>query len=144
MRHRLVIDTNVWLDWLVFDDPSVAPIAAAVARGDAEIRMSAECLDELSRVLGYDLGKWTLSAEAREAALDRCRTLVRMTEVPDPPPDPVMPRCGDPDDRMFLRLAWACGADYLVTKDDDLLSIRLRGTALEGLRIVGARDVVFD
>ena len=143
MPLRLVIDTNVWLDWLIFDDPSVATIRNAVSLGEAEVCMSADCLDELVRVLGYDLGKWTLSAEAQSAALERCRALVRMTDVPDPPPDPVMPRCSDPDDRMFLRLAWACGADYLVTKDDDLLSVRLRGTALEGLRVVRAADVKF-
>ena len=26
---RLVLDTNIWLDWLVFDDASAAPLRAA-------------------------------------------------------------------------------------------------------------------
>lgn len=30
---RLVLDTNVWLDWLAFGDPSVAAIKSAVAAG---------------------------------------------------------------------------------------------------------------
>jgi len=34
---RLVLDTNVWLDWLVFDDPSIATVKAAVATKRAEV-----------------------------------------------------------------------------------------------------------
>ena len=30
---RLVLDTNVWIDWLVFDDPSIAPLKAAQQSG---------------------------------------------------------------------------------------------------------------
>src|SRR6266571_2231078 len=41
-RLRVLLDTNVWLDWLVFDDPSIAPIKAAV---DA-----AACIAECRRV----------------------------------------------------------------------------------------------
>ena len=26
---RLVLDTNVWLDWLIFDDPAIAPLRTA-------------------------------------------------------------------------------------------------------------------
>ena len=33
MTLRLVLDTNVWLDWLVFDDPAVAPLAATAETG---------------------------------------------------------------------------------------------------------------
>jgi len=37
----LVLDTNVWLDWLLFDDPSVAALKAAVAEGRAEVFIDA-------------------------------------------------------------------------------------------------------
>jgi len=40
---RLVLDTNVWLDWLVFDDPSIAAIKAAVETKRAEIFIDAAC-----------------------------------------------------------------------------------------------------
>ena len=64
---RLVLDTNVWLDWLVFDDPSVAAIKAAVAENRAEVFIDAACEAEFERALGYDLGrKFTLAAEAQE------------------------------------------------------------------------------
>ena len=29
--RRLVLDTNVWLDWLVFGEPALAPLKAAIA-----------------------------------------------------------------------------------------------------------------
>ena len=32
---RLALDTNIWLDWLVFADAGVVPIQQAVARGAA-------------------------------------------------------------------------------------------------------------
>ena len=38
---RLVLDTNVWLDWLVFDDPSVATITAAIAAKRAQVFIDA-------------------------------------------------------------------------------------------------------
>ena len=42
---RLVLDTNIWLDWLMFDDPAVAPVKAAVAAGRAEIVMDQKFLE---------------------------------------------------------------------------------------------------
>ena len=64
---RVVLDTNVWLDWLVFDDPTIAPIKAAVATERAEVFIDAACEAELERALGYDLGKRT----GIHAAMDR-------------------------------------------------------------------------
>ena len=40
---RLVLDTKVWLDWLVFDDPGIKALQAAVAAGGAEIVINAVC-----------------------------------------------------------------------------------------------------
>ena len=46
-RLRLILDTNIWLDWLVFGDPSIAPIRAAVAAKRAEVFIDAACEAEL-------------------------------------------------------------------------------------------------
>src|SRR6185503_16561395 len=37
---RLVLDTHVWLDWLVFDDPGIARLRNAVGTGRAQV-----CID---------------------------------------------------------------------------------------------------
>jgi putative PIN family toxin of toxin-antitoxin system len=123
---RLVLDTNVWLDWLVFDDPGIAPIRAAVAAGTAEIFINGECEAELARVLAYPRPRTTLDAAAQAACLEACRRIVRACKTP-PADGTSLPRCRDPDDQKFLELALACGADLLVTKDKALLRLARGG-----------------
>ena len=50
---RLVLDTNVVLDLLHFDDPAVAPIRRALQEGKAACIGNAACRDELAHVLSY-------------------------------------------------------------------------------------------
>lgn len=117
---KLVLDTNVWLDLLVFDDP-----AARRLRGEGvEILIDGACEAELERVLGYALGRWSLAPERRLACLAECRRLAR--RVAAGPGRAGLPRCRDADDQKFLELAAGCGADALVTKDDRLLELRGR------------------
>lgn len=128
MKLRLVLDTNVWLDWLVFGDPSIAPIKAAVAANRAEVFIDAACEAELERALGYDLGrKFTLDAKARDACLAECRRVARRIESALPEAERAkLPRCRDRDDQKFLEAALAACADFLVTKDRALLDLARR------------------
>jgi putative PIN family toxin of toxin-antitoxin system len=121
-RMRLVLDTQVWLDWLVFDDPSVHPLRAAIERGRAEVVTDAECLAELERVLGYRLGARAFDAAACLAA---CRRLAAVVEAGGPPARE-LPQCRDPDDQKFLTLAARAGADVLVSRDRELLRLSRR------------------
>lgn len=125
---RLVLDTNVWLDWLVFDDPCVAPIKAAVAAGGAEVFIDAACEAELERALGYDLGrKFTIDAAAQAACLAECRRVARRIEsVCGEAERAQLPACRDPDDQKFMEAALAAKAHFLVTKDRALLELARR------------------
>jgi putative PIN family toxin of toxin-antitoxin system len=127
-RLRLVLDTNVWLDWLAFDDPCVAPIKAAVAAGRAEVFIDSECEAELERALGYDLGrKFTLHPTAQAACLAECRRLARRIAAQAPEAERAqLPACRDRDDQKFMEAALAAGADFLVTKDRRLLDLAQR------------------
>jgi len=125
MPLRLVLDTHIWLDWLVFDDPGVAPIRAAVAAGAVQVFMDARCEEELARVLGYPRRKTTLDAEAQAACLAECRRVCSRIAVSEPTDR--LPQCRDPDDQKFLELASASGAGALVTRDQALLELA-RGT----------------
>ena len=120
---RLVLDTNVWLDWLVFAEPSVAPLRAAHAAGRLEIVIDEACEAELIRVLAYDLGKHSIDAAAQAAALAACRQVAKHIETA---PAAGLPTCRDPDDQKFLEAALAAGADFLVTKDLALLELARR------------------
>jgi predicted nucleic acid-binding protein len=141
---RLVLDTNVWLDWLVFDEPTLAPLRAAQAAGRVEIVMNDACEAELARVLAYDLGKHTIGAEAQADCIARCRKMAkRVGALESATSDTAaaraastttvpatgaigLPRCSDPDDQKFLQLALAARADVLVTKDQALLDLARR------------------
>ena len=124
VRLRLILDTNVWLDWLVFDDPSVEPIKAAVAANRAEVFIDAACEAELERALGYDLGKRTVDIAA---CIAECARVARRIDSPMPEAERArLPACRDPDDQKFLEAALAAGAGYLVTKDRALLDLARR------------------
>jgi putative PIN family toxin of toxin-antitoxin system len=58
-----------------------------------------------------------------EDVIKYCQELARFaTVVSDAPQIRVVPR--DPDDDMIIASALAAGADYIVTRDKDLLSLR--------------------
>ena len=121
---RLVLDTNVWLDWLVFDDPSIATIRAAVEANRAEVFIDAACEAELERALGYDLGKRAVDIAA---CLALCRRVARRIDSPVPEAERAqLPACRDPDDQKFLEAALVARADFLITKDRALLHLARR------------------
>lgn len=129
-----VLDTQVWLDWLVFDDPGVGPIRDAVAAGRVRIVIDEACEAELVRVLAYDLGKFTLGPAEQIACLARCRRLatrVSGASVAD------LPNCRDPDDQKFLELAAGAEAQLLVSKDQAVLALAPR---IARFRILAPKD----
>ena len=136
---RLVLDTQVWIDWLVFDDTSTWPLRTALKDGRAQVLLDHACRAELVRVLGYPLGKRRLDADEQQAIAARAFELA--VRVPDDAPREAaagLPRCSDPDDQKFLELAAAAGADVLVTRDKALLVLARRVT---GFRIATPKEL---
>jgi predicted nucleic acid-binding protein len=117
----LVLDTNVVLDLLVFDDPHVRPLARALSAGEVTAWADAETLKELELVLAYP--SFALDDAARHAAQARYRSLVRVAPEDLGTPPPPLPRCRDRDDQKFLVLAARVGASWLVSKDKRVLSM---------------------
>ncbi len=78
----LVLDTNVVLDWVAFDDARVRPITAAIERGVLRTASSGACLEELRRALGYAQVKLDCAAQALAFARYAAHTTV--FEVPEP------------------------------------------------------------
>ena len=140
---RLVLDTHVWLDWLVFNDPGIRLLRDAVQLGRAEIYMDAACEAELGRVLAYDLGRHSVAPAAREAALAQARGLARRIDNALTPAERAgLPRCRDPDDQIFLEAALAARADVLVTKDRALLELNRRRTRALPFRVALPKSVL--
>jgi putative PIN family toxin of toxin-antitoxin system len=125
---RVVLDSNVWIDILVFDDPHTRPIRAALESGALAALIDARCLAELTYVLDYP--QFAQRAVDKVAAL---ATLANLSQMVAPPaPDATLsaarplPKCKDRDDQKFLELAHAAGADWLVSKDRAVLKLARR------------------
>jgi uncharacterized protein len=116
---RLVLDTNVWLDLLVFRDPGVA----LLRRGGFEIYADARIEAELERVLEYPFAAKLLDSSGRTAAMAAFRRQSIFIEAPN---GGGLPRCADPDDQKFLEVAAAAGALFIITKDAALLALDRR------------------
>jgi predicted nucleic acid-binding protein len=118
-----VLDTNIVLDLLVFDDPAVRGLRAALDCASARWLVTAGMRDELARVLSYPQVASRLPAvpQAAHAVLDRFDRLSHSVAVA--PLAPV--RCSDRDDQIFVDLAVAHRAT-LLSKDRQVLRLRRR------------------
>lgn len=119
---RLVLDTNVWLDLLVFRDPNVSALHDALATGEACAFVDDAALAELARVLAYPALRLDTPARARVLAA----VAGLSTHAIRGPAGQPLPRCRDPDDQCFVELAAACHADHLLSRDAELLRLSAR------------------
>jgi uncharacterized protein len=140
---RLALDTNIWLDWLVFEDLSVIPIKDMVKVGGAEIFISTSCEQELQRALAYSFGPKTIDIARQAVCLAQCRQVAQMLNG-ETSSDGIsrrhLPLCRDPDDQKFLELAYDSRADYLITKDLALLALDLHHAPRVPFRIIKAQQ----
>jgi uncharacterized protein len=123
---RLVLDTNVWLDLLVFRDPGIAAICETHAARRAEILVDPDGEAELVRALAYDFGKHTLDAAMQAARLAEFRQMSVHPKSKTAAGTATLPLCADPEDQKFLETAFAVRADILITKDKALLDLARR------------------
>jgi uncharacterized protein len=139
----VVLDSNVWIDILVFDDPHTRPILAALERGTLRALIDARCLGELTYVLDYpQFAKRDIDKTAALATVARLATLV---EPPAPAEDArPLPKCKDRDDQKFLELAHAMQADWLVSKDRAVLKLAKRIARDFGFRIAQPAPFVIE
>ena len=116
---RAVLDTNLVLSALVFSAGTLVALRREWQNRRFTPLVSKATAGELIRVLAYP--KFRLKAEEREDLLSDYLPFCETIQVPDPPPP--TPSCRDPFDVVFLELAVAGDADFLVTGDQDLLSL---------------------
>lgn len=123
--RRIVLDTNIFLDCWVFDDPAARSLRAALETGRVLAVRSVATDDELADVLARP--QFRLAPAAREVLLNDWTLRASLHSV-----DVVCPiRCADPDDQKFLDLALAAHAHALFTKDKALLATAAGARALD-------------
>ncbi|MBU2287838.1 MAG: putative toxin-antitoxin system toxin component, PIN family [Gammaproteobacteria bacterium] len=121
---QIVIDTNVALDLLVFDDPSCAALKADLEAGRARWLATEAMRDEFARVLDYPHIARRLSSVSRHPA-DVLTAFDALIEPVAERPPRARCVCTDPDDQMFVDLAVARKAG-LLSKDRAVLALRRR------------------
>lgn len=133
-----VLDTQVLLDWLVFDDPRMRDWSQAITNGRVRWLSCAAMQAEALRVAHYP-------ALARHASPVKTEALLREAfasyalDLAPPISSPLL-RCRDPDDQVFIDLALAHGARWLLSRDRALLDLRRRAAAA-GLYIVAPGQI---
>jgi predicted nucleic acid-binding protein len=142
----LVIDTNVVLDLLHFDDVAARPLRLALEAGRLRCVVTDSTLEEWRRVLAYP--EFGLDPSQQAALVAHYQSLSEMAGTVEvcaslphkgtpilygllstPGGEPVlsrMPRCSDPDDQKFIELAAAAHALGMVSKDRAVLKLRRR------------------
>ncbi|AZG15073.1 putative toxin-antitoxin system toxin component, PIN family [Cupriavidus pauculus] len=133
---RVVLDSNVWVDLLVFRDPHVEPIRAALATGAIAPVIRADCREELRRVLAYpQFARFAVDIDAALAEVDRLATLEPLPPAAEA--DAVrLPKCRDTDDQKFIELAHFARAVLLVSKDKAVLKLRSRLRRTSGVDVL--------
>jgi uncharacterized protein len=137
---RLVLDTNVVLDWLVFRDPSMDAFQLALADGRLSLVTHQPALDELRRVLAYPQFKLATRMQFEILRDYESRTsLITLSDSLVLPEN--FPRCRDPDDQHFLALSYHIGDALLVTKDKEVLRLGRRAAKF-GLTILNTSQLL--
>jgi putative PIN family toxin of toxin-antitoxin system len=120
IKPRLVLDTNVILDLLVFKDPSTKPIrllldAKLVDAVRSEVSML-ELIDVIQRP------SFKLSEEQQQAILKSWESSSRLLENTAIEPAPFT--CRDPDDQVFINMAYSLRPALLLSKDLRVLELQ--------------------
>ena len=117
--RRVVLDTNTVLSALLFVHGRLVPLRTAWQAGALTPLLCAKTEEELLRVLSYP--KFKLTQEESEELL---ADYLPYGEVLAPwQSSPAVARCRDEKDQIFLDLAAVGAAQWLVTGDQDLLSL---------------------
>jgi len=131
---KLVLDTNVWLDCLMFADPRVAALRTALTQGSLMVLATQSMLDEFADVIGRPQFAINPCSQAGLAARQ-----LELTSLCSTAPDCRL-NCTDRADQMFIDLAVAHRADWLVSRDKALLRLRKTAARRFSIRIGTPED----
>lgn len=129
-RQRLVVlDTNVWLSAALSPSGAPAQVVRAVLLQGMAVFSQATFAELETRLWKPKFDRY-VSLEARKAILRDARAAALWVEIP---PELAQQRWSrDADDDVFIRTALVAKAGWLVTGDDDLLSV----PSMDALKVV--------
>ena len=113
----LVVDTNLWISFLI--SKTYSQLDKVLKSGSARLLFSTELLDEFVNVAKRPKFKRIFSSEEIEVLLSNIYKYADFIEVTS-----AVHICRDYKDNFLLSLCKDGNADYLLTGDDDLLTIK--------------------
>lgn len=119
IKPRLVLDTNVILDLLVFKDPAAEVIRQALDAKLVDAVRSEASMLELVDVIQRPTFK--LSEDDQAMILHSWESSTRLLEDTAIEPAPFV--CRDPDDQVFINMAFSIRPAFLLSKDLRVLEL---------------------
>lgn len=141
----LVLDTNVVIDWLVFDDPFMNPLRHGVRDARVQVLTHSPAIAELERVLAYPQLK--LNESRQQEVFERYLAATTVAKMPDGFSIKQLmlpggfPRCRDRDDEPFLALAHHARADALASRDNAVFGLKTRAAKF-GMTILNVQQLM--
>lgn len=118
---KIIVDTNLWISFLI--GKRLSCLLEFISNENVEIVVSRELLDEITNVA---LRPKFVKYFPKEHFAMLWDFMVQETTLYNI--DNISARCRDPKDDYLLELALVSGADYLITGDNDLLSVEKIGS----------------
>jgi putative PIN family toxin of toxin-antitoxin system len=119
---RIILDTNILLDIFVFKDPGIETLLEAIHSKQYLAVTCEAILNEFDEVIGRSL--FALTPEEQEAIRNEARRLHQIETGTTITPAPFT--CSDPDDQIFLDLAFTLKPSTLLSKDKAVLKLKFK------------------
>jgi len=118
----VVLDTNVLLDIFVFNDFRAIHLKQALIDRQVYALATSKTLEEFADVISRPL--FCLEQEVQDRILSQWHSIAR---VLDDETLLIAPwQCQDPDDQVFLNLAYTAKPSLLISKDNEVLKLANR------------------
>lgn len=122
MKKKVIVDTNLWISFLLHGK-AYRQLTDILSDERVTLVTSRTSIDEFVSVASRKKFAKYISEEQVSAVVEFILQNSLFYPLHDIPS-----RCRDPKDDYLLELAVVSNADYLLTGDDDLLSIKNIGT----------------
>jgi putative PIN family toxin of toxin-antitoxin system len=121
----VVLDTNILLDIFVFNDERALHLKKALFDKTSYFVASQKTIDEFADVISRPLFK--LDKQAQAVILTQWQSIAEQQDDSNLAPAPW--QCQDPDDQIFLDLAFQLRPTILISKDNAVLQIASRAAS---------------
>jgi putative PIN family toxin of toxin-antitoxin system len=123
--RSIVLDTNILLDIFVFNDERALHLKKVLFDKTRHFVASQKTIEEFADVISRPLFK--LDEEAQAAILAQWQSIAEQRDDSNVAPAPW--KCQDPDDQIFLDLAYQLRPTILISKDNAVLQIARRAAS---------------